>query len=129
MAAPNVRFLGRASDGDIERYLQECRAFVFPGEEDFGIAPLEAQAAGRPVIAYSAGGALETVVEERTGLFFHEQTQEALAEVVARFRGDDFDPQAIRKHAERFGRKGFQRRLGEFVAARCGELSASQGST
>ncbi|HUT16638.1 MAG TPA: glycosyltransferase [Anaerolineae bacterium] len=129
MAAPNVRFLGRASDEDIERYLGECRAFVFPGEEDFGIAPLEAQAAGRPVIAYAAGGALETVVEGRTGLFFREQTPEALAEVMACFRDDDFDPQAIRKHAVRFGRKGFERRFGEFVVARCGEFSASQGST
>jgi len=90
---------------------------------------LEAQAAGRPVIAYAAGGALETVVEGRTGLFFREQTPEALAEVVACFRDDDFDPQAIRKHAVRFGRKGFERRFGEFVVARCGEFSASQGST
>jgi glycosyltransferase involved in cell wall biosynthesis len=126
MSAPNVRFLGRVSDEGIERYLRECRAFIFPGEEDFGIAPLEAQAAGRPVIAYAGGGALETVAEGTTGLFFREQTPEALAEAIARFDDDHFDPRAIRKHATRFGREAFQRRFSEFVVARYREFSASQ---
>jgi len=125
-AAANVRFLGRASDKDLKRYLGGCRAFIFPGEEDFGIAPLEAQAAGRPVIAYAGGGALETVVEGATGLFFREQTPEALAEAVARFDDGRFDAVTIRNHAMRFGRAAFQRRFGEFVLARYLEFSASR---
>ena len=91
IAGPNVRFLGRVSDEEKQRYLAGCRAFLFPGEEDFGIAPLEAQAAGRPVIAYAAGGALDTVREGVTGEFFREATPESLAEAVRRF-----DPAALR---------------------------------
>lgn len=119
MAAPNVRFLGRVDDEAIAQYLSKCRAFIFPGEEDFGIAPLEAQAAGRPVIAYAGGGALETVVDGKTGLFFYEQTPEALAEAVQRFDETCFDSDAIRVHALRFDRKAFQRKLADFVYMQC----------
>jgi glycosyltransferase involved in cell wall biosynthesis len=124
MAAANVRFLGRVADQELARYLAGCRAFVFPGEEDFGIAPLEAQAAGRPVIAYAAGGALETVLEGTTGLFFREPTAAALAEAVERFAGSSFDPVVIRQHARKYDRAAFQQRLADFVLEQYVEFSA-----
>ncbi len=123
LAAPNVRFLGRLNDEQAALYLAACRAFLFPGQEDFGITPIEAQAAGRPVIAYAGGGALETVLEGTTGLFFREQTPEALAEAVMRFRDADFYPQVIHQHALRFDRSEFVRRFGEFVRTRYDELA------
>jgi glycosyltransferase involved in cell wall biosynthesis len=102
MAGPNVRFLGPVSDDDLGRLLARCRAFVFPGVEDFGIAPVEAMAAGRPVIAYAGGGALETVVKGVTGVFFDQQTSASLAEAVHRFETAVFDPVTIRAHARQF---------------------------
>lgn len=117
MAGKSVEFLGRLSDQDVALHLSRCKALVFPGIEDFGIVPLEAMACGRPVIAYGAGGALETVVEGKTGLFFHEQTAEALAEAVRRFEVIEpgFSPAAIRAHAEGFDRTVFQRRFRDMV--------------
>jgi glycosyltransferase involved in cell wall biosynthesis len=115
MAASNVRFLGRVADEELGPYLGSCRAFVFPGEEDFGIAPLEAQAAGRPVIAYAAGGALETVLEGTTGLFFREPTPESLVQAVARFDELDFDPAVIRQHARQFAQAAFRLKFAGFV--------------
>lgn len=115
LARPNVRFLGRVSDGERKRLLSRCRAFLWPGEEDFGIAPLEANASGRPVIAYAGGGALETVVEGHTGTLFGEQTPEALADAVATFDPGRYDPVAMRRHAERFDVAHFQQALQEFV--------------
>jgi len=123
MAAPNVRFLGHVGDEEMGHYLSGCRAFIFPGEEDFGIAPLEAQAAGRPVIAYAGGGALETLVEGTTALFFHERTPESLAEAVMRFDDVRFDPFAIRQNALRFDRAAFQRRFADLVRAKYDEFS------
>lgn len=124
MARPNVRFLGHVSDEEAARYRAGCRAFLFPGEEDLGIAPLEAQAAGRPVIAYAGGGALETVTEGVTGLFFRDKTPESLAETVSRFDGQQFDPSAIRQNALRFGRCEFERRFSAYVNAKVSEFSA-----
>jgi glycosyltransferase involved in cell wall biosynthesis len=115
MAGKNIQFLGRLSDEQVRAQMARCRAFVFPGEEDFGLTPVEAQAAGRPVIAYGAGGALATVVEGSTGLFFFEPTPEALAEVVVSFKDEYFDPQAIRRHAEEFSTERFMRRFTQFV--------------
>jgi glycosyltransferase involved in cell wall biosynthesis len=120
IAGPNVRFLGRLADEEARGYLERCRAFVFPGEEDFGIAPLEAQAAGRPVIAYARGGALETILEGKTGLFFREPTPQSLAEAVLGFQDDRFDPSVIREHALRFDRAVFQQRFGDFIREKCG---------
>lgn len=119
-AGPNVRFLGRVSDEERKRLLSRCRAFLWPGEEDFGIAPLEASASGRPVIAYAGGGALETVIEGITGTLFHEQTADALADAVLSLDPSAFDPQAMRRHAERFDVAHFRdelRRLVEQAAA------------
>ncbi len=116
-AGPTVRFLGRVSGDELARLYSRCRALIFPGREDFGIAPLEAQASGRPVIAYAAGGALETVMEGKTGLFFREQTPEALAEAILEFerRASEFDPVAIRENARRFDVQNFREKMRLFV--------------
>jgi glycosyltransferase involved in cell wall biosynthesis len=102
MAGPHVRFLGRVPDEDLGSLMAGCRAFVLPGLEDFGITPVQAMAAGRPVIAYGGGGALDTVVEGVTGTFFREQTPESLSEAILRIDRADFDPVAIRAHAQQF---------------------------
>lgn len=115
LAAPNVEFLGRIPDKDVRRLYSRCRAFVFPGEEDFGLTPIEAQAAGRPVIAYAAGGALDTVIEGETGVLFREPTAESLAEAVRGFDAHQFDPVRIREHAMRFDVTVFKERLARFV--------------
>ena len=78
-----------------DQYRYRCRALIFPGEDDFGIAPVEAMAAGRPVIAYAAGGALDTVAEGASGLFFREPSADSLAEAVLRFQAMKFDPASI----------------------------------
>jgi len=96
-------------------YTLICRAFVFPGLEDFGIAPVQAMAAGRPVIAYAGGGALDYVVEGVTGVFFQEQTPESLAEAVRRFDESAFDPARIRAHAEGFDTYVFKSKLRIFI--------------
>jgi glycosyltransferase involved in cell wall biosynthesis len=111
LAGPSVQFLGPLPDAEAHEVMARCRALIFPGEEDFGIAPVEAQACGRPVIAYAAGGALTTVIPGRTGLFFHEQTVDALMAALNLFRDGDFDPAAIRQHAEYFDAPRFEERL------------------
>jgi glycosyltransferase involved in cell wall biosynthesis len=114
--AGNIEFLGRQPDDIVRRHYQECRAFLFPGEEDFGLTPVEAQACGAPVIAYGAGGATETVVEGRTGVFFAEQTVGALNEAVERFEKSFAGvAEAIRENALRFTWGAFRRGMGEIV--------------
>lgn len=120
LAGPNVRFLGRVPSEQLPGLMAGCRAFVFPGEEDFGIAPLEAMAAGRPAIAYAAGGALDTVVDGHTGVFFDQPTEDSLAAAVERLGGLALDPAAIRAHALRFDRAVFEERLREFIAGVAG---------
>jgi glycosyltransferase involved in cell wall biosynthesis len=115
IAGPNVEFLGRVSDSAIKELYATCRAFIFPGEEDFGLTPLEAQASGRPVIAYAGGGALETVVDGVTGRFFDAPAPESLASVLADFDHRPFDTQAIRQHAETFDVAVFKSRLERLV--------------
>ncbi len=124
LAGPTVQFLGRLPDADVTALFSRCRAFLFPGEEDFGIAPLEAMASGRPVIAYGAGGALETVVEGETGIFFREPTVESLMEAVTRLQAGSWDAQRLRAHAERFDVPTFQARLKALVEARYAEHTA-----
>lgn len=101
-ARPNIEFLGRVPDAQLADLYSHCRALVFPQEEDFGIVPLEAMAAGRPVIAYRAGGALETVVEGKTGVFFDRQDAASLADAVRAFDPASFDPAKAREQAMRF---------------------------
>ena len=111
MAGPSIRFLGRVPDGEVGQLMARCRAFVFPGLEDFGIAPVQAMAAGRPVIAFAGGGALDYVVDGATGMFFHEQMVGSLADAVSRFDGAAFDPGAIRAHAGQFDTQVFRTKL------------------
>jgi glycosyltransferase involved in cell wall biosynthesis len=115
MAGPGIRFLGRLDNDQTDQYRYHCRALIFPGEDDFGIAPVEAMAAGRPVVAYAAGGALDTVVEGAGGFFFREPTPESLAEAVLRLQATAFDPGAIQAHARQFSRERFRVKFTEFV--------------
>jgi glycosyltransferase involved in cell wall biosynthesis len=111
-ATPNIQMLGQQSFSRLRYHLENARAFVFAAEEDFGIAPVEAQACGTPVIAYGRGGALESVVEGKTGIFFEHQTPESLTEAVVRFEAiESWDTDEIRKNAERFSTARFR---GEF---------------
>jgi glycosyltransferase involved in cell wall biosynthesis len=110
-AGPNVEFLGHVSEARRRELFARCRAFVFPGAEDFGITPLEALAAGRAVIAYAAGGALDSLIEGVTGRFFYQQTAAALAVAVAASRYDTYDSPALRRHAEGFGLDVFLARM------------------
>ncbi|MGH7263751.1 MAG: glycosyltransferase [Candidatus Rokuibacteriota bacterium] len=114
-AGPSVRFLGRQDDAALARAYARCRAFVFPAEEEFGIAPLEAMAAGRPVIAYRRGALTETVVEGVTGVFFDEQTPDALVDALRRFEVSGFSAEKIRAHALRFDETRFRDEMRTFT--------------
>lgn len=109
-AGPTVRFTGRVDRATVVDLYRRCHAYVVPGEEDFGMAPVEAMASGKPVIAYRAGGALETVVDGRTGVFFDDPTSASLAEAIARLDTLTFDPATIRANAERFNATVFRAR-------------------
>jgi glycosyltransferase involved in cell wall biosynthesis len=115
-AGPTISFLGRLSDAEVEHHAARCRALIFPGEEDFGMAPLEVAAAGRPTIAYRGGGAVETIVEGLTGVFFDRENVEDLAAAILRFERVDWSPVTLRRHAENFGIDVFQFRLRAFLA-------------
>ena len=110
MAGPTVEFLGWQSDKNKIEYLRNARALIFPGEEDFGIVPVEAMAAGKPVIAYGKGGVLESVIEGKTGIFFYEPTAESLAVAIRRFLTMEkkFDWRAISQNAQKFSREKFK---------------------
>ncbi|HEV8675287.1 MAG TPA: glycosyltransferase [Methylomirabilota bacterium] len=115
-AGPTVRFLGWQDDAALRTAYARCRAFVFPAEEEFGIAPLEAMAMGRPVIAYGRGALTETCLEGVTGLFFREQTPEALIDALRRFEVTGWSAEKIRAHALRFGEARFRTEMEAFVA-------------
>lgn len=117
IAGRNVDFLGRQPFEVLRDHYSRCKALVFPGEEDFGIVPVEAMASGRPVIAYGKGGVLETVVDGKTGIFFHEQTESALMEAVVRFEGmlSHFRPEEIRAHAINFGQTRFRSEISKVI--------------
>ncbi len=115
IAGPTIEFAGRLSDEDVARVASECKALLFPGEEDFGMAPLEIAAAGRPTIAYAAGGALETVVDGLTGVFFQEQEPESLADAIVRFEGQTWSQSVLRAHSEQFSVPVFQARMRAFM--------------
>jgi len=109
-ATSNVEFLGRKSDQTVREYLKNCRAFIFTSDDDFGIAPLEAAACGKPTIAFKSGGALETIIENQTGIFFNQQTSESLLNGLLKFfeQENNFNPQKIRKQAEKFSKENFK---------------------
>jgi glycosyltransferase involved in cell wall biosynthesis len=116
MAGPTIEFLGRRSDEEIRELYCSAAAVVLPGEEDFGIVPLEAQACGRPVLALARGGALETVIEGETGSLVHESSPDALADGMRSILASRFDATTIRAHAERFGRERFVREMQTVIA-------------
>jgi len=113
----NIRILGWQDDEVVRDYLSRCRAVLFCGQEDFGMVPVEAQSMGRPVIAYNAGGATETVVHHRTGILFDAQTPDAVADAILELEeaGDLLSPAAIADHAARFSVDVFKRDFGDFV--------------
>lgn len=107
MAGTNIEFSGRVPDDRLLELYRHCRALIFPGEEDFGLTPVEAFACGKPVVAYAKGGVLETAVKDLTGIFFEEQNEEALLEAVQKCAARKWDAAAIRKNAERFSEENF----------------------
>lgn len=115
MAGPTVQFVGAVSDAERNRLIGQARALLFPQEEDYGIVPVEAQAAGTPVIAFGSGGALETVVDGETGVFFDRQTPEALVDAIKRSESIAFDPRVIRNNALSFSRTVFERNVRDIV--------------
>ena len=125
LADDRIEFLGRQPDKIVNYYAARCQALLFPGEEDFGMVPLEVNAAGRPVIAYRSGGALETVIENVTGIFFDQQNGHSLAEAIEKFEGMTWRQEALRHHAEGFDKNVFAFRvlqfLGSVAPASCAE--------
>lgn len=115
MAGPTVEFLGYVPDDHLPGLMAGCKAFLFPGLEDFGITPVQAQAAGRPVIAYGGGGALDTVLPGKTGEHFHEMTVDSLAAVMESFDAEAYDPAVLRQHAMQFDLTVFNRQITDFV--------------
>ena len=125
IAKSNVQFLGYVPDEDLPDLMARCRAFMWPGEEDFGITPIQAMAAGRPVIAYAAGGALETVVPGRTGVLFREQSAEAIVAAVESYDTKSIDVNEICTFAQQFDTELFKQKIQYFIDEKVGERSIS----
>lgn len=118
LSGPTVQLLGRQSNEVIREYYRKCKAFIFPGEEDFGMTPLEVQACGRPVVAYGKGGALETVIGGETGVFFQEQTVESLIDGIKRLASIEIKSDVCRKNAEQFSIQIFKEKLHKEIERR-----------
>ena len=139
LAGPTVKFLGEVAEAEKNEQYAHCRALLFPGEEDFGMVPVEAQAFGRPVIAFGKGGARETVIgayqdeavtpERATGILFGEQTAGSLVEAIRAFEvfEPQFSPRFIRAHAEQFDKRHFLEKMNRFVGERLEEHHALNG--
>ncbi len=117
LADDRIEFLGRQPDQIVNYYAARCRALLFPGEEDFGMAPLEANAAGRPVIAYRGGGAVETIEEGKTGVFFEQPNSRALSTAIERFESMFWSQILLRRHAEKFDQNVFAFRVLQFLGS------------
>lgn len=116
IAGPTVTFAGRLPDAEVATMFERCRALILPGMEDFGLTPLEANAAGRPVVAFGAGGVLDTVLDGETGILFHEQTPDALARALTTVTARSWDAHALRAHAEKFAEPVFVERVREVIS-------------
>ncbi len=125
LAGPNIEVLGYQPFNILKEKMQKAKSLVFAADEDFGIIPVEAQACGTPVIAFGKGGSLETVIENKTGLFFKEQTIDSIVDAVNRFEKqyDQFNPLEIRKHAEKFSEDRFKKEIKDFVLTKYNELN------
>lgn len=119
IAGSTVSFIGRVSPEEAAKLLAGCRALLFPGEEDFGIVPIEAMASGRPVIAYGKGGALETIIDGKTGFFFYEQSTHALLEAIKHFEKNEhvFQPQKLVEYASQFSEATFHEAFSKVVSS------------
>ena len=125
LATPNIELVGYQANKNLVLYMQQAKAFIFAAEEDFGITPVEAQACGTPVLAYGKGGVLESVVDQKTGLFFDHQRVDSLTECVQRFEkmADKFDPVVIHQHAQKFSHANFRLEFGRYVTSKVTEWS------
>ena len=130
LARGNIKFLDWQNPSNLKKYYSECRALIFPGEEDFGIVPVEAQACGKPVIAFGRGGVTESVkgaypdqeiTSGHTGIFFYPQTKEALMDAVQRFESVQFYPERIRENVLRFDRRISKEKIKEFIEVKFAE--------
>lgn len=115
IAGPTVEFLGRVPEEDLPKYYAECRGFIFPQEEDFGIVAMEAFASGRPLIAYRGGDIVEHMEEGKTGVFFGEQSAGAIIEAVRTFRDNAYDPEYIRSRALPFDKERFKATMKDYL--------------
>jgi glycosyltransferase involved in cell wall biosynthesis len=117
IAGPTVRFAGRLTDREVTSQFERCRALILPGEEDFGLTPLEANAAGRPVVALAHGGALDTVRDGETGVLFHDDTTESLEGALGAVQQRSWDAARLRAHAETFSEDVFASRFRAVLAS------------
>lgn len=115
IAGGSIQFVGRVTDDQLKTLYANCRALLFPSDEDFGLVPVEAQAAGRPVIAYRSGGALETVIESQTGVFFDKQDEESIIEAILQSERMTFSSAVIRQNARRFDLQNFESQILAYV--------------
>jgi glycosyltransferase involved in cell wall biosynthesis len=125
LAKPNIEFLGALSDQEVCDHYRHCKALIFPGEEDFGIVPVEVQACGRPVIAFAKGGILETTIENETAIWFHEQSVEAIMSAVKDFESRPLSSQTIRDNALRFAKFRFQQEMQSYIEEKLAEHNIS----
>jgi len=116
-AGSNIKFLGRVDFAELKQHFGRCKALVFPGEEDFGMIPVEVMAAGRPVIAYGRGGALDTVIDGETGVLFEKQTEEGVIAAVKKFETLQFDRSKLQAHARKFGLDVFKAQITDLLQA------------
>jgi glycosyltransferase involved in cell wall biosynthesis len=115
MAKSNIEFLGRVTDEELYRYYSQCRAFIFPQEEDFGITAIEAMASGRPIIAYRGGDIPEHMEEGKTGIYFENQTASDLARALEKFNDADYDQDYIREKTKKFDKKLFKDKMKAYI--------------
>lgn len=115
IAKSNIEFLGWVNNEELRKLYQQCLALIFPGEEDFGICPLEAQACGKPVVAFARGGILETVIDGETGIFFHERSPEALIEAIDKVAKISFNKETVRQNALRFSKDKFKIKISQYI--------------